>query len=81
MQRAEILRVCRLLPLPLPLPPPLLLLLLLFWHFHADIIHSVVQAASVCSRSRSRSRGRLRCCAKSHVVAGRGELYIFIRPV
>lgn len=79
MQRAEILRVCRLLPLPLPLPSPLLLLLLLllFWHFHADIIHSVVQAASVCSRS----RGRLRCCAKSHVVAGRGELYIFIRPV
>lgn len=42
MQRAEILRVCRLLPLPL-----LKLLLLLFWHFHADIIHSVVQAASV----------------------------------
>lgn len=42
MQRAEILRVCRLLPLPL-----LKLLLLLFWHLHADIIHSVVQAASV----------------------------------
>lgn len=35
----------------------------------------------VCICSRRLSRSRLCCCAKSHVVAGRGELYIFIRPV